>query len=282
MFSSLRVAIVIVALCAVSGTTVRVHAQSPPQAKPKVIIQDNSFLIEEAYNQEKGIVQHISGFTRQRDGSWVFSFTDEWPLFSLKHQLSVTFLGGHVRESQPDIGRKFGDVSLNYRYQLVGDGNARVAIAPRITLSIPTGTQDIGLRSGGAGLQVNVPVSIVLHDRLVTHVNAGFAYFPSARNALGERASLHGYNFGDSVIWQVKDLFNLMLEAVYARSDFVSAARRAGHDYSMIFVPGVRWAHNFASGLQIVPGIGVPFGVGPSHGDRRILFYLSFEHPFTK
>jgi len=260
----------------------RVHAQSPPQAKPNVSIQDNSFLIEEAYNQEKGIVQHISGFTRQRDGSWVFMFTDEWPLFSLKHQLSVTFLGGHVRESQPDIGRKFGDVALNYRYQLLGDGDARVAIAPRITLWIPAGPQDIGLRSGGAGLQVNVPVSIVLHDKLVTHLNAGFAYFPSARNALGERARLHAYNFGDSLIWLVKDRFNLMLEAVYAKSDFVAAARRTGHDYSFTLVPGFRWAYNFSSGLQIVPGVGVPLGVGPSHGERGILLYLSFEHPFTK
>ena len=31
-------------------------------------IQDNSFLIEEAYNQEAGVVQHIQTFSRARDG----------------------------------------------------------------------------------------------------------------------------------------------------------------------------------------------------------------------
>jgi hypothetical protein len=29
-----------------------------------------------------------------------------------------------------------------------------------------------------------------------------------------------------------------------------------------------------------VPGVAVPIGLGPSHGDRSLLLYLSFEHPF--
>jgi hypothetical protein len=36
---------------------------------------------------------------------------------------------------------------------------------------------------------------------------------------------------------------------------------------------------NFKSGLQIVPGIGVPIGVGPSRGEYGALLYLSLEHP---
>ena len=32
-------------------------------------IQDNSFLIEEAYNQDPGVVQHISGFQRDTRGA---------------------------------------------------------------------------------------------------------------------------------------------------------------------------------------------------------------------
>ncbi len=42
--------------------------------------------------------------------------------------------------------------------------------------------------------------------------------------------------------------------------------------------PGVRWAHNLKSGLQIVPGIAVPIGIGPSSSDTGVLLYLSFEH----
>jgi hypothetical protein len=48
-----------------------------------------------------------------------------------------------------------------------------------------------------------------------------------------------------------------------------------------VISPGVRGAINFTSGLQIVPGIAIPIGAGPSHGERGVFFYLSFEHPFT-
>ena len=34
--------------------------------------------------------------------------------------------------------------------------------------------------------------------------------------------------------------------------------------------------------LQIVPGIAVPIGVGPSRGEKGIFLCLSFEHPFGK
>ncbi len=46
--------------------------------------------------------------------------------------------------------------------------------------------------------------------------------------------------------------------------------------------PGVRWSYDFASGLQIVPGIAFPIGVGPSRHEKSVFLYLSFEHPFGK
>jgi hypothetical protein len=52
--------------------------------------------------------------------------------------------------------------------------------------------------------------------------------------------------------------------------------------YTLFLNPGVRWAYNFKSGLQIVPGVSFPIGVGPSSGQRSAFFYLSFEHPFKK
>src|SRR6185295_351310 len=52
-------------------------------------IQDNSFLIEEAYNQEAGHVQHIVNLRRQGQ-QWQFSFSQEWPIFSQTHQFSYT------------------------------------------------------------------------------------------------------------------------------------------------------------------------------------------------
>jgi hypothetical protein len=57
----------------------RIFAQdttvSTPQQGP---IQDNSFLAEEAYNQEPGVVQHIQTFTPLWNSrTWAYSFTQE-------------------------------------------------------------------------------------------------------------------------------------------------------------------------------------------------------------
>lgn len=37
-----------------------------------------------------------------------------------------------------------GDVALNYRYQLLGDGEAKLAIAPRFTVFLPSGNETLG------------------------------------------------------------------------------------------------------------------------------------------
>ncbi|HEY3168477.1 MAG TPA: hypothetical protein VGK57_14685, partial [Candidatus Binatia bacterium] len=69
------------------------------EERPIDVIEDNSFLIEEAYNQEPGVVQHIFTAayttTRGRHG-WSFTFTQEWPVFSLEHQLSYTIPSFHL------------------------------------------------------------------------------------------------------------------------------------------------------------------------------------------
>ena len=54
-------------------------------------IRDNSFLVEEAYNQESRVVQHIGVWSRfEPGGEHLFSFTQEWPLAKQRHQLSYT------------------------------------------------------------------------------------------------------------------------------------------------------------------------------------------------
>lgn len=54
-------------------------------------IMDNSFLIEEAYNQEDGVIQHIQTFQYlQKSKTWGYSFTEEWPVPGQTHQLSFT------------------------------------------------------------------------------------------------------------------------------------------------------------------------------------------------
>ena len=52
-------------------------------------ITDNSFLVEEAFNQEKGVFQNIFGMTRI-GGTLAATFTQEWPVPAKAHQLSYT------------------------------------------------------------------------------------------------------------------------------------------------------------------------------------------------
>lgn len=245
-------------------------------------IQDNSFLIEEAYNQEKGVVQHINTFTYYAAShDWSYSFTQEWPVGGLRNQLSYT-----LTSARPGAfaarGAGIGDAFINYRYQLIGSGETRVAFSPRLSLILPAGDSDFGRGYGGAGLQSNLPLSVVLSPKLVSHWNAGATLIPHAHDADGDRATSWSYNAGQSFIWLARPRFNVMLETYYANSQVVTAPGQTNWSQSLFVSPGVRWAYNFSNQLQIVPGLAVPIGVGPSAGEKGVFVYLSFEHPFRR
>ncbi|MEP6995623.1 MAG: transporter [Acidobacteriota bacterium] len=244
-----------------------VETASP--SAPSSPIQDNSFLIEEAYNQDDGVVQHINLFRRDlRTGEWLGSFTQEWPIGGIAHQLSYGIAYQRIAgESGKVMG--LGDAALNYRYQLVGDGEARIAVAPRLTVLLPTGRWKEGLGSGSAGVQVALPVSFVLSPDWVAHGNIGGTWTPSARDARGDRARTLAGDLGGSVIWLGGGRINGMLEALWSRDQTVVSPGRVKTESSLFVSPGVRWAYDFSSGLQIVPGIGVPIGrtqPGPIRG----------------
>lgn len=252
---------------------------TPPQELPPPI-QDNSFLIEEAYNQPAGVVQHISTFSLDRDGkSWAYGFTQEWPLFSQRHQLSYTL---PVVRDGATSGRGVGDVALNYRYQMPTQWEKSLAVAPRVSVLLPTGEVRSGRGTGGTGIQLNLPVSAMISPAFVTHFNAGATYTASAESSAGDRDATTGFNAGQSLIWLAKPNLNFMVELAWNRSEAVLDGGRHERSNSLVLAPGVRGALNFSSGLQVVPGIAVPLGIGTSKGERSLFFYVSFEHAFTK
>jgi len=249
-------------------------------AAENAAIEDNSFLVEEAFNQEKNIIQHINMFTWNPEaGGWIYSFTEEWPFPGHeKHQLSVTLSA--VRNSDyPGSGGGMGDTAFNYRYQLLGGGGKRLSFSPRLTLIAPTGSALYGRGTGGLGIQTNLPLSVYLSKKFITHWNAGATIVPSARNEFGDRATASGWNLGQSTIWLARPRFNVMLETIWQGWQSVSGPGTTEGNHALLIGPGVRWAHNFKNGLQIVPGISVPIGAGPSAGEKGVTFYLSFEHP---
>lgn len=257
------------------------RAQKPAAAQSAPPIQDNSFLVEEAYNQEGGVVQHISTFARSAiTGTWAYSFTQEWPVSSVKHQVSYTVPVMRLDET-PGSRAGVGDILVNYRYQILGNGGARVALAPRLSAVFPTGSSRRGLGAGGPGFQVNLPLSIVLPRSLVAHSNAGATYTARAQDVLGGAAATTGYNVAQSIVWLVHPKFNVMLEGAWNRREDVVGAGQTASNTEVLLSPGVRAAFDLPSGLQIVPGLAIPIGLGPSRGDRYVLVYLSFEHPFA-
>lgn len=260
--------------------------QIPPAvlqaSAPTPSIADNSFLIEEAYNQEYGVVQHISSFQRNRNGAWEYTFTQEWPFQPApKHQFSYTLAIADYR-AVAGAGVGFGDSLLNYRYQFAGYDGGPVAFAPRISLLLPTGSARFGRGAGGAGVEFNLPLSITVNDRFVTHFNAGGSIIPNAENAAGDEAAIYGYFFGESFIWRAHPRFHPLVEILFSSQQAVAGPGEAVWENSVVINPGFRWAYNFANGLQIVPGIAFPVEVGRANrGEWGIFLYLSFEHPFT-
>ncbi len=244
-------------------------------------IQDNSFLIEEAYNQEDGVIQHISTFERLTNSrDWAYTQTDEWPLRTYKHQVSVTMAATHAG-SFAGLGAGFGDTAFNYRYQLLGSGETKLAVAPRLSVLVSTGDHTFGRGSGGLGLQTNLPISIQHSAHLVSHWNAGATWIPRALDQRRDAAGTVGVNLGQSLVWLASPRVNFLVETLWTSSESVVAPHKTERSQDLYVSPGIRWAHNLKRGLQIVPGIAAPIGIGPCAGEKGVILYLSFEHPFA-
>jgi hypothetical protein len=265
---------ILAALLFVLPAGAQLPAPTPPKSEPAPPISDNSFLVEEAYNQEEGVVQHIATDRLDRDGNWVATFTQEWPAPSQRDQLSYT-----LQLQSADGGAGFGDLAINYRRQVLGEGAAPVWFSPRLSVILPTGSAKKGTGAGGPGLQVNLPLSVQLNPRFVTHWNLG-GTLTHARNEAAVTSTTRSVFAAASVIWLVAPTFNVMLESVWDRSESLNDLGVREPETNFVLLPGIRAAINLPSGMQIVPGIGVPLGVGPSNGERGVFLYLSVEHSF--
>lgn len=252
------------------------------QAQPPAIrtadepfrISDNSFLVEEAFNQEAGVFQNIFGASRL-NGEWAASFTQEWPVASQKHQFSYTlsFLDGGP-------GAGLGDTLLNYRFQALLEGRGRPAFSPRASIVAPTGDLEDGRGADSYGLQVNLPFSKQQGDTY-WHWNGGFTWLPRARVAgLDGRAALMSPFLSGSAIYRLKPMFHLMLENVLLfEESFDGAETSRGTFYTLS--PGFRGGWDVGD-AQIITGAAVPITWGGGGSDAGLFLYLSYELPFRK
>jgi hypothetical protein len=244
-------------------------------------IEDNSFFIEESYNQEERVVQHISNVTYRSYPvkSILYTFTQEWPVQEYHQQFSYTipysFIDGNSIKG-------VGDIMLNYRYQLFYKDDW-ACVSPRLSLILPTGNSKKALGYGVLGFQFNFPASKRLSNFWVVHFNAGTTLFPQVEGSLADnttvKRNLAFYNLGGSVIWLANQNFNFMLEYMANFNTEINNLGNIDRSVENIVNPGIRCAINIGK-LQIVPGFSLPIFINSSEAKTGLFFYLSFEHPY--
>lgn len=241
-------ALLLLACCA------QVEAQTTAAANSarKWEIVDNSFLVEEAFNQEAGVVQNIFTWMLSRHGAWAGNFTQEWPVPGSRHQFSYSLVFSSTGETTG-----LGDLLLNYRLQLRDETARTPAISPRLSLILPTGRAADGLGGGTTGLDMNLPASKQFGD-FYLHLNAGYTWLPDVLTAT---------RFAGSGIWRAAPMLNLILEAA------------AVVDESFTLSPGFRRGWNFGE-RQLVVGIAAPMTRAEGRSTTALLTYLSYELPF--
>jgi hypothetical protein len=253
-------------------------------------IEDNSMLIEEAFNQESGVIQHISNFIID-DGNMTYAYTQEIPLADVKHQLSFGFSYSTLKKPESTffnnnyLTNGLGDILVNYRPMLMGKNDWALVI-PRFTLIAPTGNARYGLGSGAWGGQFNLAVTKRLNSKITMHYNAGYTmmkkadyynYQDDGTPILTYEKDLAHKNIGASAIWLVRPKFNLMVEYTSVFGQAINGDGALDNDNSTIINPGLRFAVDIGK-VQIVPGAGVP--VTFSNGNfvsTGAFFYLSIE-----
>jgi DtxR family transcriptional regulator, Mn-dependent transcriptional regulator len=249
------------------------QTSTPGGSSPPFEIADNSFLVEEAFNQEAGIFQHIFNLRATRDREWEAAFTQEWPVFSQTHQFSYTLPYASA------AGRSgIGDVLLNYRWQAVMEHGSVPAFSPRVSIVLPSGSARDGLGNGGAGWQVNLPFSKQARD-VYFHWNAGFTHLPASEAATSEY-SLFIPQIAGSAIWRVKPMFHLMLENIVEWDHWVDdgVKQRAA---TVTISPGFRWGWN-SGDSQTIFGVALPVDFDDGESSMSVFGYFSYELPFVK
>lgn len=259
-------------------------------------IRDNAFLVEEAFNQEPGVAQHIFNWVTLFDwpqGSttrnFAATYTMELPLGSQEHQFSFTtqFLTAFEKPDggPPTQQGDVGDTLLNYRYQLLADDEF-LWCAPRLTLIVPTADERFGLGTGEVGYQFNLPISRY-GEWFDFHFNAGATFTPDVSLPLvGGSASpshdLRGYNLGASAFWKPQTYLHFFVEALLLRGEEIDElGGRAGAN--QVFVnPGVRYAICQFDDVEWVIGAAVPIGLTENSPDIGAFFYMSIEHMFRR
>lgn len=247
-------------------------------------LQGASFLLEDANNQADGVVEHVLTFARTTGTSgWTLALTEEWPAGGPSNQLSLQVPWIRTDSAIGTSTSGPGDVTIGYRRQL-GGGDRRWAVAPRVSLLLPTGDPASGTGAGGVGLQLGFPLTLALGEKIVTHTNVFATATLDARTPAGSHGDLLALGVGQGVVWNLHPRVNVTLESVWTRSRGFGpeSAGSSVPTSTWVVSPGVQVMVDLPGGFPVVPGIAFPVGVGPSRGERGVVLFLGFQHALRR
>jgi hypothetical protein len=207
-------------------------------------IEDVNFGAEAAWNRTDGVLQ-LNSFLFSDHLS--YELVHEWAA-SNRHQLSYTvpMYGGNEAAG-------LGDSALNYRYQIAGSPDSPFAAAARLSLILPTRSEQWGERS--TGLQVNIPLSATLGSRVVSHTNVGATWF--------RERDVQELNLAQSFSLSLTDRLAFALDAAFTHT--------VGDEALFVVRPGIQYSFEVPGGMTITPGLAVPLD------HSGVLFNIAIE-----
>jgi hypothetical protein len=213
-------------------------------------IEEHVFLPEGAWNRSDRVIQ-FNAFSI--DSAFGLELVHEWAGSGERHQFGYTL---PIFNEAGTTG--LGDASLNYRYQIFGRGDSAVAVAPRVSLVLPTRSAHFGERE--SGLELALPISVALGERTVSH-SRGLAKWTVA----GGRPELR---LAQGLAFSPVPRLSLSVDAEYLLNDAGGLRYRPSVQLNLEGPAGLRWS----------PGVAFP-----SDGGRPgVLLYVAIEHPFGR
>jgi len=262
--------------------------KAPPSPEPPLsenfseTVEDNSILVEEAYNQEPGEVAHFLSFLyiHSSPRQIYLAFSEDWPVIVRAHQLGFTLPFSSISGE----GNAIGDFTLSYRYQLF-DEKDWAAVSPRLSVIFPTGNAEKGSGFETYGAQINFPVSKRWTNHFITHLNAGMTLLPDAKQ-LGPsgtivEGNLIAGNVGVGLGWLANKRFSFLLEYMANFSNKFGNIQKPQSFSDMILNPTLRIGFEVGD-VQIVPGLAAPLVWDQGSFRPGGLFYLFIQNRFMK
>jgi hypothetical protein len=252
-------------------------------------IEDNSMLVDEAFNQPEGIIQHIAMLGLTGDHAEL-NYTVEAPVKTARNQLSIsipwTFSAAKHTKDITSTGP--GDVILAWRHSLLGKKHP-ILLVPGVSIILPTGKSRLHRGNGAFGAQFSIALTKRWSRKLISHVNFGgtflfdadfFIVSADGQSLNKSEGNVASRNSGTSVIWLATTRINLLLEYTSTASAPTSSTL-AGFSTSTISIinPAFRTLIGNRA-LLIVGGAGFPLVFTENrHPQVQVMLYFSIE-PF--